>query len=200
LTTGHQSRGRRAGLAGDNQCRSRAPPGAGSAAARAAGPARPAPGRVASPTRGGAPGRQHLHVMERKGTTMNDWKTAAQALADELAASGAVRDPGWRAAFAVIPRQVFVPRFYALDGYNQPRTLLHGDDPARRGEWLRQVYRNQVLVTRYRVAGTMPDESQVRVATSSASMPSLVAMMLDRLAVTDGHSVLEIGTGTGYNA
>ena len=40
----------------------------------------------------------------------------------------------------------------------------------------------------------------MRIATSSASMPRIVAVMLDRLQVADGHRVLEIGTGTGYNA
>lgn len=38
------------------------------------------------------------------------------------------------------------------------------------------------------------------VATSSASQPSMMAIMLDQLDVRPGHRVLEIGTGTGYNA
>lgn len=36
--------------------------------------------------------------------------------------------------------------------------------------------------------------------TSSASKPDLVLSMLAALDVHDGHTVLEIGTGSGYNA
>jgi protein-L-isoaspartate(D-aspartate) O-methyltransferase len=38
------------------------------------------------------------------------------------------------------------------------------------------------------------------VATSSASQPSMVAIMLEQLALAPGQRVLEIGAGTGYNA
>lgn len=38
------------------------------------------------------------------------------------------------------------------------------------------------------------------VATSSASQPSMMAIMLEQLDVRPGHRVLEIGAGTGYNA
>lgn len=57
-------------------------------------------------------------------------------------------------------------------------------------------------MTHYQVidGATMPDGQEVRVATSSASMPRVVAIMLDRLQVRDGHRVLEIGAGTGYHA
>jgi protein-L-isoaspartate(D-aspartate) O-methyltransferase len=37
-------------------------------------------------------------------------------------------------------------------------------------------------------------------ALSCASVPTVVAMMLDQLDVHSGHNILEIGAGTGYNA
>ena len=53
------------------------------------------------------------------------------------------------------------------------------------------AYADKVLVTKW-------DESGV--AISSASQPAIVAIMLEQLRVERGHTVLEIGAGTGYNA
>lgn len=133
---------------------------------------------------------------------MIDWETRAEELAAHLSAVGAVRDPAWRTAFATTPRHVFVPQFYALDQYRQSRTLVSSTAPAQRETWLASVYRDEVLVTHFQPidGAVLPDGREVRVATSSASMPHIVAVMLDRLQVADGHRVLEIGTGTGYHA
>lgn len=53
------------------------------------------------------------------------------------------------------------------------------------------VYRDRAVVTRRRPDG---------VPVSSSSQPAIVARMLEQLRVQPGHRVLEIGTGTGYNA
>lgn len=53
-----------------------------------------------------------------------------------------------------------------------------------------QAYRDQVIVTKREEGVTM----------SASSQPSFMAMMLQQLGLERGHRVLEIGTGTGYNA
>ena len=122
---------------------------------------------------------------------MNDWHTRARALVACLAERGYLADPRWQAAFEAVPRHVFVPRFYLDD-----ETLIDGDDPAQERKWLDAVYRDDALVTQLAaVPGT-----DLMWATSSSTMPSLMAYMLDLLDVQDGQRVLEIGTGTGYNA
>jgi protein-L-isoaspartate(D-aspartate) O-methyltransferase len=55
----------------------------------------------------------------------------------------------------------------------------------------RQAYANDVVRTKFDTAG---------VAISSASQPSIVAIMLEQLAVRPGERILEVGAGTGYNA
>ncbi|MDN3360054.1 methyltransferase domain-containing protein [Actinomadura sp. DC4] len=66
-----------------------------------------------------------------------------------------------------------------------PRELFVPED--RRAE----AYTDTVLVTKWDETG---------VAISSASQPAMVAIMLEQLRLAGGHSVLEIGAGTGYNA
>jgi protein-L-isoaspartate(D-aspartate) O-methyltransferase len=110
------------------------------------------------------------------------WQQQARRLAANLADQG-VLDPGWRAAFENVPRHVFVPVAFAADG--SPR-----DDVAD------AVYRDESLTTQ---VAHVPESGQI-VPTSSSTRPSLMARMLGMLDVAPGHTVLEIGTGTGYNA
>lgn len=121
---------------------------------------------------------------------MTGWRLRARGLADTLAAGG-VLDPSWRAAFEQVPRHVFVPRFYRDND-----VIVDGTDPRQREVWLDTVYRDESLTTQLMaVPGT-----DLRWPTSSSTKPSLMARMLSMLDVVDRHTVLEIGTGTGYNA
>lgn len=56
---------------------------------------------------------------------------------------------------------------------------------------LDEVYGGEAVVTHRAPSG---------VPTSSSSMPGVMALMIEQLDVQPGHRVLEIGTGTGYNA
>ncbi|WP_328298684.1 methyltransferase domain-containing protein [Streptomyces sp. NBC_00435] len=117
-------------------------------------------------------------------------QTAHAAQVRELTAAGALEDPAWRAAFAAVPRHVFVPYYWTGRGAGHERLWAEDPDPARRARWLRGVYTDGPLATRLR------DGELV----SSSSQPSLMARMLEDLDVRDGDNVLEIGAGTGYNA
>ncbi len=120
-------------------------------------------------------------------------------LVQHLLSEDVLHDPEWVAAFRAVPRHVFLPRFFA------PASGLWA--AVARGDpgWLETVYSPDVLVTqldddpgRWELArrdGPVPGTP-----TSSSSMPSIMAIMLEELRVRDGHRVLEIGTGTGYNA
>ncbi|MGI9001025.1 MAG: methyltransferase domain-containing protein [Pseudonocardia sp.] len=130
---------------------------------------------------------------------MTDWQPRAAAYADQLVADAVLIDPTWQKVFATTPRHLFVPRYWALDEYNSLATLISGDDPDQRDTWLDAVYSDRFLVTQWAPSTTRTGRP-IHVVTSSASQPCTVAVMLDRLAVQDGHTVLEIGTGTGYNA
>jgi protein-L-isoaspartate(D-aspartate) O-methyltransferase len=112
------------------------------------------------------------------------------ALVRKIAESGATADPAWRAAFAEVPRHLFVPYFFAGGSTGPGR--LWGEDlyPERRRRWLAGVYADEALATRMRDGELI----------SSSSRPSLMARMLDALEVQDGDAVLEIGAGSGYNA
>jgi methyltransferase of ATP-grasp peptide maturase system len=113
------------------------------------------------------------------------------ALAEKLARRGAVRSPGWRAAFERVPRHIFVPRFEYREG--QDHRVVDGAVAGQRDDWLAGVYRDEALVIRY-------DAVNPTTPASSSSMPTLMAGMLEALGVEEGERVLEIGTGTGYNA
>ncbi|MFI5796026.1 methyltransferase domain-containing protein [Streptomyces sp. NPDC051677] len=130
------------------------------------------------------------HVVDRE---LEDLAVSARAaLVREIEASGAfAADPGWRAAFATVPRHLFVPYYY-VSGVAGGYERRWGESPDRRTRerWVRGAYEDVPLATRLRDG----------VLLSSSSQPSLMALMLAELRVEGGDRVLEIGAGTGYNA
>ncbi len=122
------------------------------------------------------------------------------ALATTLADEGAITSPDWQEAFSTVPRHLFTPRFF-LHADKGGYRAVNSDDP----EWLASVYSDRTLVTqldaddsawnRIREAGPTLGRPS-----SSSTQPRLMAWMLQALDVQPGMRVLEVGTGTGYNA
>lgn len=120
------------------------------------------------------------------------WPARAAALADTLTELGKLTDPAWRAAVTAVPRHHLVPRYWTQDSTGAWTETDTRIDPPH--HWLEHIYSNSVLISDLRRDGDIP-----RVM-SSSSQPGLMIRMLEALDIRDGHRVLEIGTGTGYNA
>ncbi|MFK4099632.1 ATP-grasp peptide maturase system methyltransferase [Streptomyces sp. NPDC019531] len=136
-----------------------------------------------------------------------DLETAAvslrRQLADHLEKGGWLRSPEWRAAVENVPRHVFIPRFYR-ESDAPGVTTWEPVTPATAGhaEWLRLVYTDETWMTQFDgrdIDWTDPHPVSNTTPTSSSTLPSLVARMLEDLDVHEGMTVLEIGTGTGYS-
>ncbi|MGQ0773907.1 MAG: methyltransferase domain-containing protein [Pseudonocardiales bacterium] len=131
-----------------------------------------------------------------KPPTTAPWRERASALADSLAERGILRSEAWRVAVAQTPRHLFVPA--------STSTTAAGSTAQEAGleTWLDEVYSDLTLVVQRRPlpSGRAAGGEQAALPTSSSTMPSLMVEMLEALDLHDGHRVLEIGTGTGYNA
>ena len=95
-------------------------------------------------------------------------EVARARLARALRDSGRTPSRAVQAAFASVPRHLFVPDLA----------------PAA-------AYADDALVIKYDADG---------LPVSSSSQPAMMAIMLEPLELEPGHRVLEIGTGSGYNA
>jgi protein-L-isoaspartate(D-aspartate) O-methyltransferase len=109
----------------------------------------------------------------------------------KLRQRGALRSQLIAKAMSEIPREQFIRKMYR-DQPGQPG--LHEmteDGIGDRRQWLELVYADQTIVTSLDTAG---------LPYVSSTAPWLMAMMLESLDLAPGQRVLEIGTGTGYNA
>lgn len=121
----------------------------------------------------------------------------ASTLAAELHSTGAL-PVECSQAFLAVPRECFIPdRTWVQEIDDGPYEPI--DRVVEPERWLRNVNSDRVIVTQFDDGVTEWPQTGYR-PTCSASMPSVVAGMLSALDIRPGHSVLEIGTGTGYNA
>lgn len=118
-------------------------------------------------------------------STDTDWCGYAARLVATLIDSGDLHDPAWVAAVAATPRHLLVPTAF------QQQSDGSWDEMDTNGPGLALTYSTATLVTEVDDGGK---------AISSSTKPDLMVRMLETLDVHDGNRVLEIGTGTGYNA
>ncbi|GAA3733528.1 methyltransferase domain-containing protein [Salinactinospora qingdaonensis] len=130
-----------------------------------------------------------------------------QQLVRHLVDIGALASPEWQRAFTEVARHVFVPRVFVPSADNNGTyTPLDGTDPHQRHAWLEHVYTDDICITQLdgddTAWQTALRQGSVTAAkmTCTSSQPALMASMLELLAPSDGSRMLEIGTGTGYNA
>jgi protein-L-isoaspartate(D-aspartate) O-methyltransferase len=105
--------------------------------------------------------------------------------------------PDWRGPFTRVARHRFIPgRVWVEDGDR----LVPVERADGEAAWLTLCYANDFVVTQVD-DGVPAGPGQIgREITSSASRPDVVARMLAALEAEPGMNVLEIGTGTGWNA
>jgi protein-L-isoaspartate(D-aspartate) O-methyltransferase len=123
---------------------------------------------------------------------MSEWKSYAVRLADQLRAQGDLRTPAWHAAIAETPRHVLVPTVY------QPPEGVYSSCTGvqfNTAEHLELIYSTTTLVT-----AVVPNTCGSLGGISSSTKPDLMVRMLEALDIREGQRILEIGTGTGYNA
>ncbi|WP_201296840.1 MULTISPECIES: methyltransferase domain-containing protein [unclassified Nocardiopsis] len=108
------------------------------------------------------------------------------ALVERLDTTATIRD-----AFAAHPRHLFIPDMVWPDATGLP--LYRTADPDR---WTRLVYGSDSVTTQANDGGSGPRNE----SSSSSSAPQVMADMIAAAGVDKGMRVLEIGTGTGWNA
>ncbi|WP_328973815.1 methyltransferase domain-containing protein [Streptomyces sp. NBC_00239] len=121
-----------------------------------------------------------------------------QGLASVLMGKGALKSD-WLPAFESVPRHAFMPDaiWPGRAGMNrQSDRVIRSEEPEA---WWEAVYRDAPITTQWD-DGAHTGPGKGKSPSSSNSMPTMVFSMLDALSVEAGQTVLEIGTGTGWNA
>ncbi|MBV9690660.1 MAG: methyltransferase domain-containing protein [Ktedonobacteraceae bacterium] len=117
----------------------------------------------------------------------------ARRLVATLKDAGYLTTPLLEEAFSSVPRHAFLDHFYIRDMAHSRLAwrLVQAPPVEEISTWLGAIYTSDSLITKL---------NGINIPISSSSEPGVMAIMLDALDVQRGMRVLEIGTGTGYNA
>jgi protein-L-isoaspartate O-methyltransferase len=115
-------------------------------------------------------------------------------LVDRLIVEGALWSKPLIAAFRATPRHRFLDRIFLYYRKQQRWREVLTREPDK--DELRLIYSDRALITHLRQVNT----KGAGIPVSSSSQPSLMAQMLEDLRLKQGQRVLDIGSGTGYNA
>lgn len=121
-----------------------------------------------------------------------------EGLASVLMEKGALTSD-WLPAYQAVPRHLFIPEMIwpGRAGMNrQDDRVIRSEEP---DVWWSAVYRDAPITTQWD-DGVYTGPGKGKIPSSSNSMPTMVFSMLVALSVEPGQRVLEIGTGTGWNA
>ncbi len=133
-------------------------------------------------------------MTQGKGTA----EASLERLASALTEQGTLTSD-WLPAFKRSPRNLFIPDLIwpgTAHGAEHAQGVLKSENPAA---WWDAVASDIPITTQWD-DGQHDGRTVGKIPTSSNSMPTMVFSMLNDLAAQDGHKVLEVGTGTGWNA
>ncbi|WP_406738253.1 methyltransferase domain-containing protein [Streptomyces sp. NBC_00853] len=126
-------------------------------------------------------------------------EAAPQGLASRLMDSGALTSD-WLPAYQAVLREWFVPEvIWPGVGPADGRPVASIDRQTDPEGWFRAVYSDTSLTTQWD-DGNHTGRDRGSIPTCSNSQPGMVFSMLAALDVQPGSKVLEVGTGTGWNA
>ncbi|WP_245994241.1 rRNA adenine N-6-methyltransferase family protein [Tengunoibacter tsumagoiensis] len=118
-------------------------------------------------------------------------ETLRKKLVQSLCEKGVIQSPAVEQAFLTVPREAFVSSFFEQSSGSSLLWTQYDATQMSEADYLEQIYLDQALVTQL---------NERKMPSSSSSLPSVMAKMLEALDVRPGQRILEVGTGTGYNA
>lgn len=127
---------------------------------------------------------------ERESRADQRTRSHLRRLVKELKDGGWIRSAAVERAFRRVERHQFLRDFSRWDPETSHPVPVPFDPSQPSEEALAVIYSNEALGTRF--TNGLPR--------SSTSQPSVMADMLEALALKPGMRVLEVGAGTGYNA